>query len=218
MSRYELTWTWTSAAMSCHAALEELNADYTLRFIDLGQPWSEADLTLNPHRKLPTLVDNEPPDGDNPFVVYQSAAILLYLASMHPDAGLTPRYGSTGHARCLQRLFFMAEMLQPSFMMYYYPERSTRAHDQPSLDAVKAKAVEWIAELWGRIDAQMGEGNYMTGDDLSVCDLFAIPMFAWNDGNEDFRPIAGFPALSRLKSRLWERPAIARMLAAHVER
>ncbi len=217
MRRYELSWTWTSAAMSCHAALEEIGADYSLRFIDFDQPWPTEDLQLNPNRKVPTLTDHGETGAAEPIVIYQSAAILLYLAGHHPGTGLMPKPATAAYGQCMQQLFFMAEMLQPSYMMYYYPERHTASGDGLARDAVADKAVEWIVELWGRIDTYMDERPYILGSDLSVCDLFAIPMLVWSERDERLQAVASLSAIDRLRRNLWSRPAIERVLAAHVE-
>ena len=39
--RYELDWGWSSAGMSCHAMLEEMEVEYALNYIGLGRPWQE---------------------------------------------------------------------------------------------------------------------------------------------------------------------------------
>ena len=54
---FRLYCTWKSAAMAPHIALEEIGAPYELAFIDFSEPWPEDYLKLNPHRKVPSLVD-----------------------------------------------------------------------------------------------------------------------------------------------------------------
>ena len=204
--------------MGCHAALEELGADYALRFVDFEQPWPRDDLALNPHRKVPTLLDRLAA-GEPGAVVYQSAAILLYLAEQHPEAGLMPEPGSPDRGRCYQWLFFMAEMLQPSFQMYYYPERHTTKEDPASRQAVQAKGLEWIAELWGRIDEALGatEGSpWFLGEDISLCDFYALPMLVWNENNQNFPALDGFSNVAGLLAALRERPSVRHVLKTHV--
>lgn len=215
--RYELSWTWRSAAMGCHAALEEVGADYAMRFIDFEKPWPEEDLDLNPNRKVPTLVDRAPrPSGEGPAVIYQSAAILLYLADNHPEANLTPAPGTAPRGQCYQWLFFMAEMLQPSYHMFYYPERHTTMDDDASRQAVQSKAIEWINELWRRIDHAIGDKTCFLGDEFSVCDLYMLPMASWNDSNTQFMPIDIYMNLSRVLSNARARPSVQRMLESHI--
>ena len=215
--RYELSWTWSSAAMGCHAALEEIGAPYALRFVNFEKPWPRDDLALNPHRKVPTLLDRTA--GESGLVVYQSAAILLYLAENHPEAKLMPDLGSPARAHCYQWLFFMAEMLQPSFQMVYYPERHTNQDDPASHKAVQEKGLEWIAELWGRNDEAIGatdEGPWFLGEDISLCDFYVLPMLIWNENNQQFPAIDGFSNVARLLAALRERPSVQHVLRTHI--
>ena len=119
---YQLYYTRQSAAMSSHAVLEEIGAPYEAHLVDLSQPRSAAFLRLNPNGTVPVLIDR-PDRGGEPFVLYQSAAILLYLAERHPEAGLLPPAGSRERARVYQWLFFSAERLMATYLGYFYPER-----------------------------------------------------------------------------------------------
>ncbi len=209
--------------MGCHAALEETGVDYTLRFIDFDQPWPEDYLALNPNRKLPTLIDKAPAGaagdhGDRPAVIYQSAAILLYLAENHPEANLIPAAGSVDRGVCYQWLFFMAEMLQPSFLMYYYPERWTSEDLQASHDAVAAKAIEWIDELWSRLDKAIGDNEYFMPGGFSVCDLYMLPMAIWNELDDPFPRLQDYENLKRVLSNIKSRPAVQRMMKDHIRK
>ena len=94
---YTLYWSRDSANMVCHAALIEIGAPYKLIEIDAdkNEQKSAAYRKLNPHARVPTLIE----DGR---VMYESAAILLYLCEKHPEAGLMPPVGSPARAHFLQ--------------------------------------------------------------------------------------------------------------------
>jgi len=217
MTNYELTWTWNSAAAGCHAALEEIGADYRLQFIDLSAPWSEQQLALNPHRKLPTLIDYGLPaaNGEGPLVIYQSGAILHHLADRHPDAELVPPTGTPTRALCHQWMFFMAEMLQPSMMMVYYPERYSTAQSEEAHSAVREKGISWTEDVWSRIDHAVGQGAWFLGEQFSICDLYMLTMAMWNLGDDTFKPLTRHTNITRLVERIQRRPAVERMIAAH---
>ncbi len=169
---FRLFYTYVSAAMAPHMALEEVGASHELAFIDFDQPWPEDYLALNPHRKVPTLVD------ENGEVFYQAAAILFHLADRFPEAGLAPEPGSAERGHLYQTVFFMAEMLQPSYHMHFYPERHVTA---PACEAsVDAKASEWLTDLWGRIDTMIGEGPHFFGPNLTIADFYMAMLAAWN--------------------------------------
>lgn len=215
--RYELTWTWSSAAMGCHAALEEIGVSYTLRFIDFEKPWPDDDLALNPNQKVPTLIDRASDASPVNTVIYQSGAILMYLADNHPKANLAPPMETSARGRCYQWLFFMAEMLQPSYHMYYYPERHTSQGDAASHQAVQSKAIEWIDEIWRRVDLAIGSGDYFLGDGFSICDLYMLPMALWNETDTRFPVLDRYTNLSRVLSNIRARPSVQRMIGVHIQ-
>jgi glutathione S-transferase len=210
---YSLWWTWNSAGMSCHAALEEIGVDYSLPFIDFDEPWSEDYKALNPNLKVPTLVDYEPADHDKsqPVVIYQSAAILHYLADKHPEAKLLPAPGSRERALCYQWLSFLAEMLQPAYMEFYYPQRHTT--NESGTSEICDMAVQRADELWGRIEASMST-DYLSGDTISICDLYLLPMIKWNMDIE-FTSLDKYPKVMSLIHKLHHRSAVQAMLDAH---
>ena len=214
--RYELYWGWNSAGMSCHAMLEEMEVEYALNFIKLGNPWPEEYKKLNPNLKVPTLLDHDYSDTSNkPLIIYQSAAILLYLHENHPQLNLIPESGTKLRAACYQQLFFMAETLQPAYMMFFYPHRYTRDDaDSKEIDAVAEKATETIHELWERLDNFVGANEFMLGDSISVCDLFMLPMAYWNR-HSDFKPLDNCKNIQRLLKTLHQRPAIQRIMKRH---
>jgi len=211
--RYHLYWTWNSAAMSCHAALEEIGVAYQLHFIDPEKPWPEDYLKLNPTKKVPTLIDTDGP-GEDGFTIYPSAAILLYLADCHPEAGLAPPPGSRQRGQCYQWLFFLAESLQAAYLNYYYPERHTA--DAEGTPQVAERAALWIVELWGRLNTQIGDAPYLLGNDFGICDLYMQTMAVWNRDDSNLAAVAQFQNVARTIERIENRPAVARMLAAHI--
>ena len=172
---------------------------HRLRFIDFDEPWPEDYLAINPHRKVPSLIETSTEPAPD-TVVYQSAAILLHLADRHPEAEPAPPPGTPPRALCYQWLFFMAEMLQPSYMMFYYPERHTT--DPDGRGAVAAKGIEWIAELWGRSDRALENHTYLLGETFSICDLYMLTMALWNESDESFTPLTSFPKVARTVAKL----------------
>ena len=67
-------------ARKIHMALEELGLPYETRWVDItrGDQFSAEYRRVNPNSKIPAIVDHDGPDG--PVVLFESAAILLYLA------------------------------------------------------------------------------------------------------------------------------------------
>jgi glutathione S-transferase len=215
-ARYSLYWTWASAGMSCHAMLEELGVDYDLRYIEFEEPWPEDYLAINPHHKVPTLIDHKPGGSQGePVIIYQSAAILLYLAENHPEAQLIPPLGHADRAASYQWLFFMAETLHANFLAYFYPHRHTM--DETGQAAVQQKAAQRIDEFWGSLDTQIGASPFILGDQISVCDFYLLPLVRWNNSDNDFRSLERHSNVANTVLELNKRPAVAHMLARHLE-
>jgi glutathione S-transferase len=208
---YHLYYTMESAAMGCHAALEEIGAEFVLHHVNVSRKRTRDYLTLNPLGKVPSLVD-ERDDGER-LVLYQSGAILLYLADRHPEAKLAPAPGSAERGQCYQWLSFMGEMLQASYMMSCYPERFTT--DTEGREAVVARGAKWVMEYLSLVESALIPGPYFLGETFSVCDLFLHTMSRWNP--PDYPRFADFPSLARNAALVEARPAVRRMLEVQGE-
>ncbi|MFO0996043.1 MAG: glutathione S-transferase family protein [Alphaproteobacteria bacterium] len=205
---YQLYQTTRSAAMSVHAALEEIGAPYTLVAVDLSQPRSAEHLALNPQGKVPVLV-HDAPQGKR--VLFQSAACLLYLADQHPEAKLVPPLETLERGLCYQWLFYMAESLQPFYLAYFYTDRHTA--DPSGLAGVKRKAVEQIDNAWALLDQALASGPYFLGKTFSIADLYMLTFSIWHQ--PDMRPMALRANVLRNLALVRERPAVQRMLQAN---
>ena len=86
-----------NASMAPHVLLEEIGAPFELALVDrtVQAHHSPDYLKLNPNGKIPVLVDGE-------LVLYETAAICLYLAQRHPGAHLLPEAGTAAHAHALK--------------------------------------------------------------------------------------------------------------------
>ncbi len=195
-----------SAAMAPTAALEEIGATYELVPVDISteRPRDPEYLKLNPNGCVPTLVDEN-------GAIYEAAAIMIYLADKHPEAGLAPPVGDPARGRYLQWLVYMADTLQTAYQMHYYPERhSTAPGDMPR---VQAKAAERLASTWAKLDAALDPGPYLLGERFSGCDIYVYMLTTWHpDGNSFLESCAG---VARLVELVTQRPAVRRMMKAH---
>jgi glutathione S-transferase len=202
---YLLYWSPGSASMAPHGALEEAGAKYELALIDpdfraLREP---AYLQLNPNGKVPTLV------VDGRFVMFESAAIMAFVADRHPAAQLAPGPDEMARGHFYQWLIHLTNSVQPAMLRFYYPERHTA--DENGLEAVKAKAVEEIATLWGRIDQHLAaHGPYLLGDRFCAADISAHMLSGWQQCCPN--TYERFPHLKRLADLVAARPAMRRVI------
>jgi glutathione S-transferase len=205
MPRYTLYWSSNSAALAPQICLEEAGAEYETRLVPINEvPQKDPGyLKLNPAGKVPTLV------VDDVQVIYESAAICLYLADRHPDARLMPKSGDPALGGALQWLVFLTNTLQPAILRFYYPERHTT--DSAGTKAVSDRALEEIATLWGRIDDHLGaNGPYFTGPQFSACDAFAFMLSNWRESCPELPERC--TNVTRLANKVRARAAVQRIL------
>ena len=215
---YYTTRSYTSESTSLipRIALEEIGTPYEVVEVELEPEPPAWYLTLNPHGKIPSLIESQP-DWTHDTVVYPSSAILLYLADRHPEAELfpmNPQERGTG----FRKMFDMAEMLQSSFIMFFYPERYTAREEDAS--QVQDKAVEWLERYWRRIDDTLHENPYLLGGRYSICDIYLYVLARWyvdvrnRIGGGPLPPFESLRCVATSCALIESRPAVARSLAA----
>lgn len=215
---YYTTRSYTTEATSLipRIALEETGAEYDVVEVELMPSPPDWYLSLNPHGKLPSLVDRRPGAGET--IVFPSAAILCHLADAHPEAHLLPPPGTPERALCYRSLFDMAEMLNSSYMMNSYPERFST--DPGHAAQIAHKGAQWIVHYLGQINEALRSGPYLAGSGYSICDIYMYVMARWYvyslDGwdYEEAKPFEQFEQLVSSCQSIEARPAVERALAA----
>jgi glutathione S-transferase len=201
---YKLFWDSGSANMAPHAALEEIGCKYEPVQVDTktGAHKRPEYLKLNPNGRVPTLAD-----GD--AVMYESAAILLYLADKHPEAGLAPAIGTPERMLFLQWLMYLTNTVQEAFMHYFHAEHFAGA--EAARADLKATAEKRLEKMWATIDAALAaNGPYLAGAKFSGADLFLHMLSRWS--RSCARPTSSFPHVRKLVDLVKARPAVQRMM------
>jgi len=194
------------ASMAPHFLLEEIGAPFGLRLVETErkEQKSPAYLGLNPRGLIPVLVDGE-------TVLYETAAICLYLCDKHPDSGLAPPLGMPERGPFYKWLMFLANTIHPEMMMYFHPERYTT--DAGGAGAVKDAVEARLTEMFEFIDEQLGQGGpYLMGDTVSLADHFLLLMAHW--GRNMNTPPRQMKHLRRNLDLMLARPAVQRVLAS----
>ena len=202
---YTLYWDPGSANMAPHAILEEIGAPHRLALIDCdkGQQRSAEYLKINPHGRVPTLVD-----GD--MVMFESAAICLYLAEKHPEAKLAPPVGAPRRGHYLQWMAYLTNTVQEALMHHYHAEYYGPGEAREGIIAVNDQRLD---RMWALIDGELARGGpYLLGDSFSAPDIYLTMLTRWTRKMD--RPGAAQPNIRRLVERVRARPAYQRMLAA----
>ena len=195
---------YTAATPNGHKvsiALEELELPYRVHALDLAagdqkQPWF---LAINPNGRIPAIVDR----GNGDFAVFESGAILLYLAER---TGRLMPADEKGRSRVVQWLMFQMGGLGPmmgqaNVFARYFPERL-----QPAIDRYLRESRRLLEVL----DRRLADHEYLAGD-YSIAD---IANFAWARIHEwPGVDIDGLDHLQRWLDAIAARPAVQRGLA-----
>jgi glutathione S-transferase/GST-like protein len=174
-------------------ALEEMALPYQVRVIDFATEEQKADwyVRLNPNGRIPTLED----DG---FVVFESGAILLYLAEKTGE--FMPR-DVQGRSRVMQWLMFQMSAIGPmmgqaNVFLRYFPEKI-----QPAIDRYQRE----VLRLFGVLNRQLASHEYIAGE-YSIADMALWP---WVSGHEwSGVSVDEFANLSRWLALVGARPAV----------
>lgn len=185
-----------------HIMLEETGLAYRAHPVDIGagDQFKPEFLKISPNNKIPAIVDPDGPGGQ-PISLFESGAILLYLA------GKTGKFlpdDVRGKYEVLQWLMFqmggVGPMLgQAHHFRIYAPEKIEYAINRYTNEAKR---------LYGVIDKRLGESKYLGGAEYSIADIATWPWLrSWkNQGIE----LSDYPKLQRWFEAIEERPAVQR--------
>jgi GST-like protein len=181
-------------------ALQELELAADIRPIDLGKGEQNTPAfgKLNPNNKIPLIVDQ-----DNGQVVFESGAILIYLAEK------TGRLLSTEPAKrmpTLQWLFMQVGSVGPMLGQLWWFKHGTREHNRQALDRYGRE----VERIYGVFDRRLADVSYVAGDDYSIAD---IANFTWLRTHDELGiDIEAYPHVKAWLDRIGRRPAVQRGL------
>jgi glutathione S-transferase len=204
---YKLYWSPGAANMTPHAVLEDSGVPFELIKVDLdlGQQRDPKYLKLNPHARVPTLVY----DGER--VMYESAAISLFLTERHPETRLAPPPGDPDRGRFLQWMAHLTNTVQEALMHYWHPD--FYIEDALRQAELKQAGEQRTGKHFSFVDRHLAEsGPFLCGPKLYVCDYFLAMLVRWT--RLMAVPPHTNPNINKLVRAVKERPGYARMLAA----
>ncbi|AMO22472.1 glutathione S-transferase family protein [Ramlibacter solisilvae] len=189
-----------SGSVAVEAALTLLNIPFKL--IE-GATWaSEAARERvgeqNAMRQIPTLVL---PDGQ---ILTESAAILIYLADLHPEFRLSPAAAAASRGPFLRWMLFVSSAIYA--LHWIKPDVSRIGAPQGARDDVVRAVHERIAFCWRTMDGQLSPARYLLGDELSVLDLYVAVVSRFGPWRERFHAEA--PRMSPAIRRVDEEPRL----------
>ncbi len=188
--------------------LEELGIDYNIVPCDIGRgdQFGDGFLKMNPNHRMPVMVDHAPTGGGAPITVFESGAIMFYLAEkagkywpqdLHLKyevmqwviwqmANQGPKLGECGHFRRLGD-----KQGDQSYAVRRFTDEANR--------------------LYGVLNNRLHDRKYLAGETYTIADMIAYPWTVnWQMQGQD---IGEFPYFARWFDELSTRPAVQRGLA-----
>jgi GST-like protein len=192
-------------------ALEELELPYEPHLVDImkNESWTPEFLALNPNGKIPAIIDPDGPGG-KPFGLFESGAILLYLADK------TGKLASTDAARryeTIQWVFFQMASVGPMFgqVGFFHKFAGSKFEDKRPLERYRDESKRLLGVLETRLDGR----QWIMDDDFTIAD---ISLVGWVRNLVGFYGAGELVEYDRLKhvpawlERALARPAVQRGL------
>jgi len=184
-----------------HIMLEEVGLPYKVHGIDIGAgaQFEPAFLKISPNNRIPAIVDNDG-QGGKPISVFESGAILIYLAEK--TGKLMPK-DPRGRYAVLEWLMFQMGGIGPMFgqanhFRAYAPEKIPYAIDRYTNEAKR---------LYGVLDRRLADHDYVAGD-YSIADIAIFPWMRYGDRRGV--NVDEFPNVKRWFEAINARPAVQR--------
>ena len=186
--------------------LEETGLAYAIAPIDIGKgdQFAPDFLKIAPNNRMPAIVDHVPREGAEPISVFESGAILLYLADK--EGRFIPA-DLRGRVETLQWLFWQMGGLGPMLgqnhhFSQYAPEKIPYAID---------RYVKETNRLYGVLDGRLADREFVAGDDYTIADMASYPWIVPYE--RQGQNLDDFPNLKRWFHAIKERPATIRAYA-----
>ncbi|MGK0269679.1 MAG: glutathione S-transferase [Cocleimonas sp.] len=203
---YKLFYAEDSAAMGIRVILEELGLPYELipTTIDRDKSIPPEQLEINPNGWVPVLVWNQ--DSNNEGSMYECAAITVFLCDRHSDANLAPKIDDPARALYLQTLVYFSNSVQNAFQLSYYSDRFV---DSPSDEAsAKLRGNRRLKETWTVIDNQIGNNEWLLGDNFSSADIYLYMLTTWLQTDLGHPSIYELPNVKRIAEKVMQLPSV----------
>jgi GSH-dependent disulfide-bond oxidoreductase len=189
--------------------LEEAGLPYRVIPVNIGrgEQFKPEFLAVSPNNRMPAIVDDEPLGGGAPISIFESGAILLYLAD---KSGQFLPKDTRGRYEVTQWLMWQMGGLGPmSGQANYF-----RSYAGDPIPHAIERYTKEVNRLYGVMDKRLSDREYLAGE-YSIADMASWPwVVAWERVGQN---LADFPNLSRWFEAIKARPAVDRGFAVGKE-
>lgn len=183
--------------------LEEAGLPYKIIPVHIGkgEQFNPEFLKIAPNNRIPAIVDHAPDSGGSPISLFESGAILLYLAEK--SGKFIPR-SESGRAEVLQWLFWQMAGLGPMagqnhHFVQYAPQKIPYAID---------RYVNETARLYAVLNKRLADREYVAGSEYTIADMAIYPWIVPHE--RQMQTLSRYPHLQRWFHQVAARPATVR--------
>lgn len=186
--------------------LEEAGLAYRIKPVDItkGEQFKPEFLAVSPNNRMPAIVDRAPADGGAPVALFESGAILVYLAE---KTGRLLPADLHGRARTLQWLFWQVGGLGPMAGQNHHFAKYAPAKIPYAIERYRNET----GRLYDVMNRQLAKTPFLAGE-YSIADIACYPWIVPYEAQG--QDLDDFPHLKRWFEAIRSRPAVVRAYAA----
>lgn len=193
--------------------LEELALPYTIVPVNIGRgdQFTDAFLSISPNNRMPAIVDTEPARSGPPVSVFESGAILLYLAE---KAGrFWPQHDANAKYEVVQWVVWQTANQGPKFgERGHFSRVPAEAGDQ---SYAQRRFNDEVHRLYGVLNNRLYDRRYIAGDEYTIADIAIWPWYGglvngWLYGAAEFLSVQDYKNMRRWADLIGKRPAVQR--------
>ncbi len=210
--RIQLYSTPTPNGVKVSIMLEETELPYEPHFINIGQneTWIPEYLSLNPNGKIPAIIDPDGPGG-TPFALFESGAILLYLAE---KTGQFLPSDPVRRYETIQWVFFQMAAVGPMFgqLGFFHKFAGREIEDKRPLERYRTESKRLLGVLETRLEGR----DWIMGEEYTIADISLLGWVRNLVGFYGAGELVEYDSLKRVPAWLERglaRPAVQRGLA-----
>ena len=192
--------------------MEELGIPYDAHIVNIGrlQQFTKGFVSVNPNSKIPAAFDHAPADGGKPVRLFESGAMMIYLAEKYEKFIPTdPRK----RAECLNWVMWQMANQGPKTGECGHFRRLV--DDQGDQSYAVTRFTDEVNRFYGVLNNQLYNQRYLCGNEYTIADMICYPWtINWESQGQD---VSEFKYFKRWFEELGERPAVQRGMAAGSE-
>ena len=194
--------------------LEEEQTPYSIKAVNIGRgdQLTPEFLKISPNGRMPAIVDHEPKGGGAPITIFESGAIMLYLAE---KSGKFLPTEPRPKAEVMQWMFWQMANQGPKMGEQGHFRRASQVPKNGDQTYALMRFDNEVHRIYGVMNLGLHKKRYLAADQYTIADMICYPWAVTLQGRN--LEISEFPNVKRWLDEIGERPAVKKAMAAGPE-